>query len=102
MPTFFATWRKESQTAGIWATLCGLQTALERLGMDVVGEGALAVDLDHGEPLAVARLEARIAADVDLDEVERPPRPHLLEDRASTLAEVATLRPVEDDARGYG
>ncbi len=70
--------------------------------MDVVGEDALAVDLDDGEPLPVARLQARIAADVDLDELERPARPHLLEDGARPLAEVATLRAVEDDARGYG
>jgi hypothetical protein len=82
--------------------LCCLKTALERLAMDVVGEGALAVDLDDGEPLPVARLQVRIAADVDLDQVERLPRPHLLEDRASPLAEVTTLRAVEDDARGYG
>ena len=102
MPTFFTTWRRESQTAGIWATLCGLQPALESLAMDVVGEGPLAVDLDDGQPLAVARLQLGVAADVDLDQVERPLRPHLLEDGASALAEVAALRSVEDDPRAYG
>jgi hypothetical protein len=65
--------------------------------MDVVGEDPLAVDLDHGKPLAITCLELGIAADVDLDEVERPLRPHLLEDSASLVAEVAPLRSVEDN-----
>ena len=65
--------------------------------MDVVGEDPLAVDLDHRKPLAVAHFEVRIAADVDLDEVERPPRTHLFEDRASALAEVAAGSSVEDN-----
>ena len=82
--------------------MCGLQAALERAAMNVVGEGPLAVDLDHGQPLAVARLQLGVAADVDLDEVEPPLRPHLLEDGASALAEVAALRSVEDDPRAYG
>ena len=69
--------------------------------MNVVREGALAVDLDHGKPLAVARLEGGIPTDVDLDELERPLGPHLVEHRSSTLAEVAARRGVERDAR-YG
>jgi hypothetical protein len=42
----------------------------ERFGLEVVGEGELAVDLDRRDELAIARLELRIAGDVDLDELE--------------------------------
>ena len=64
--------------------------------MDVVGEDALAVDLDHRQPLAVAPLELGIAADVDRLELE----PQLLLQRLQLperpLAEM-TARGVEDD-----
>ena len=69
--------------------------------MDVVGEDALAVDLDHRQPLAVARLQLGVAADVDLVELEWDPRPHFLEHRPRPLAEVAAGRGVERDPR-YG
>jgi hypothetical protein len=64
--------------------------------VDVVGEDALAVDLDHRQPLAVAPLELGVAADVDRLELE----PQLLLQRLQLperpLAEVAA-RGVEDD-----
>ena len=66
--------------------------------MDVVGEDALAVELDDREPLAVLGLELRVSRDVDLDELERSLGPRLLEDGAGPFAEVATRRGVEDDA----
>jgi hypothetical protein len=70
--------------------------------VDVVGEGALALDLDHGQPFAVAGLELGIAADVDLDELERMRGAHVLEHRARPLAEVAAGRSEQRDADGYG
>jgi len=67
----------------------------ERRFVEVVDEGALAVDLDDWEPLAVGVLEGRLAGDVDLGELE----PELgLEPRQlcpRPLAERALLR-VED------
>jgi hypothetical protein len=82
--------------------LCGLETANERVRMDVVRENALALDLHDGQPLAVAGLELGVAADVDLLELERMPRTHGLEHAASTLAEVTAGRREERDANGYG
>jgi hypothetical protein len=69
--------------------------------MDVVCERAFAVDLDDRKPLPVARLELGVAADVDLDELERPLGPHVVEHHPCPLAEVAARRGVERDAR-YG
>ena len=65
--------------------------------MDVVGEDPLAVDLDHREPLAVARLELRVAGDVDLLEREAELGAELLELLAGPVAEMAALRVVERD-----
>jgi hypothetical protein len=70
--------------------------------MDVVGEDPLAIDLHDRQPFAVAGLERRIAADVDLLELERMVGTHGLEHRASPLAEVAAGRGEERDADGYG
>ena len=70
--------------------------------MDVVGEDALAVDLDHREPLAVTRLKLGVAADVDLDELERVLRAHTFEHRARPLAQVAARGREERDADAYG
>ena len=81
--------------------MCGGQLPPERVGLHVVREGANAVDLDHGKPFAVARLELGIAADVDLLELEAQllaQRGHL---RPRALAEVAALR-VEDPDERYG
>jgi hypothetical protein len=81
--------------------LCGLQMAQQRFAMDVVREDPLAVELDDRQPFAVARLKLRIAADVDLDELERARRAHLAENGARPLAEVAAGGGVERDPR-YG
>jgi hypothetical protein len=75
--------------------LCGGQTAAERVLVDVVDEGTRAVDLDDGQPLAVASLELRVAVDRHLLERE----PELLAERADLgerpLAEMAAV-PIED------
>jgi hypothetical protein len=47
--------------------------------VEVVDEGALAVDLDDRQPLAITRLESRIAADVNLLELEPVLLPKLCE-----------------------
>src|SRR5262249_39252473 len=60
----------------------------------VVDECALAVDLDHRQPLAVLRLELGIVADVHFLERDAG----LRQDRARTLTEVAVARVVEDDS----
>jgi hypothetical protein len=65
--------------------------------IDEVDEGPATVDFDHGKPLAVCGLELRVTGDVDL--LERLAA--LRQDSARPLAEVASLRVVEDDAR-YG
>ena len=76
-----------------------VQLAKERSPVEVVHEGPLAVDLDDRKPLAVPRLELRVAADVDRLELERALRPKLCERAQSTLAEVAVLGVVDDDPR---
>ena len=78
-------------------TLC-LQFATQSFGRNVIDERAHAVDLDDGQPFAVARFKLGVAGDVDLVvlhalRVERP---------TCALAEVAALRGVEDDPRRYG
>ena len=80
--------------------MCG-QFASKSVGIDVVDERPLAVDLDHREPLAVSRLELRVTTDVDLGEVEPELGPSLPHDSKRPLTEVAALRVVERDAR-YG
>jgi hypothetical protein len=57
----------------------------------VVDEGPLAVDLDHGQPFAVARLELRVTRDVDLDELEA---------ELVTGGEKGLTRPVAEVATG--
>ena len=83
-------------------TLLRLQSAAQRVGRNVVDECALAVDLDHREPLPVARLELGVAGDVDLLERERQLRPDPVEDGPRALAQVASAGDVEDDAVRYG
>jgi hypothetical protein len=71
----------------------------EGLRLDVVRESAPSVDLDHREPLAVLRLERRVAGDVDLPQRKAqlvPQRSELLE---GALAKMAALRVVDDDRR---
>jgi hypothetical protein len=68
----------------------------------VVGEDALAVDLDDGDQLAIAGLERRVAVDRHLFELEPelvPQGTHLAE---RPLAEVAALRRVDGDPRDTG
>jgi hypothetical protein len=73
----------------------------QRVGLDEVRERTLAVDLDDGKPLAVARLELRVAADVHFLELEAELVPGRLDDAPRGLAEVTAFGVVEDDAR-YG
>ena len=79
-----------------------LHFATKRTSVDVVDEGALTLDLDDGQPLAVARLELSVARDVDLVERERHLGPHLVENRPRPLAQVAPGGGVEDDRVRYG
>jgi hypothetical protein len=75
--------------------LCGLEPAAEGGLVHVVGEGPLAVDLDHGDQLAVGGLELRVAVDRQLLELELElltESPHLCQ---RTLAEVAIGRVVD-------
>jgi hypothetical protein len=75
----------------------------ERVLVDVVRENELAVDLDRGQELAVARLEQRVARDVDGLEVEVGGAAQVGQLRQGALAEVATGGVVDDDARSrYG
>jgi hypothetical protein len=76
--------------------LCG-EPAAQNVGLDVVGEDPLAVELDDREPFAVAGLELRVAGDVDLLEREAELGPKLLELRARPVAEMAALRVVQRD-----
>jgi hypothetical protein len=70
--------------------------------VEVVDERAGAVDLDDGQPLAVRRLELRVAGDVDLLELEAELVAQPDELRARALAEVAPLGVVERDALDPG
>jgi hypothetical protein len=73
-----------------------LQALAERLGLHEVGEGPLAVDLDDGDRGTVGRFQLGAAADVDVLEVAGA---YLLDDLERPLAEVASLRAVDDDSR---
>jgi hypothetical protein len=71
------------------------------LDRDEVGEGALAVDLDHGQVLAVLGLERRRSADVDELQRERLALQGFTDDDERLVAEVAAFRVIErDDGRG--
>jgi hypothetical protein len=73
----------------------------EAVRVDVVHEGALAVDLNDRQPLPIAGLEFGVARDVHLGELEAELVSQLADGRARPLAEVAALRVVQSDAR-YG
>ena len=73
----------------------------ERLGLDVVGADPLVVDLDHGNQLAVARLELGVAVNHDLGELEPELVAKLEELGLRPLAEVASLGLVENDPRRW-
>jgi hypothetical protein len=81
--------------------LCGCKSAAERRLGHVVDERALALDLDDGQPLAVARLELGVSGDLDLLELEPELRAQRFQLAARPLAEVTALGGVEPD-RGYG
>ena len=74
----------------------------ERFGLHVVRETAPAVDLDHRQPLPVLGLEGRVAADVDLAQVEA----ELVAERANlferALAQVTAFCVKDGDLRRYG
>jgi hypothetical protein len=65
--------------------------------VEVVDERALAIDLQHGQPFAIPRLELGIARDVDELVLDTEARELLLR----AVAETAVPRSEEDDAR-YG
>ncbi len=88
--------------SGVRAGLCAGQSTPKRSLVDEVDKRPLAVDLDHRQPLAVARFELRVAGDVDLRELEGRVRGDGDERLPRPLAEVAARRVVEDDLRGYG
>jgi hypothetical protein len=73
----------------------------EGVRLDVVGEAAPAVDLDHRQPLAVFRLEGRVAGDVDLAQLEAELALELSDHAAGALTQMAARGVVENDV-GYG
>ena len=79
-----------------------MQPPAKRFGLDVVDEQPLPVELDDGQPLAVARLEIGVAVDRDLLDLEAELGAQLRELRPGPLAERAALRVIErDDVYGY-
>src|SRR5579863_9289983 len=77
-------------------TRAGENEALAQRGfLDAVGAEPFSVELDDGDPGAVAALELRVAADVDLGEVEVELVAQARELLACALAEVAAGRRVE-------
>jgi hypothetical protein len=90
----------ESQSRCSVATLC--DPPPERIDVDEVREGLLAVDLDDRQQLPVPRLQLRVARDVHLLEIELDVLPDRSERRPRPLAEAARLRRVENDLRRYG
>jgi len=73
----------------------------ERIFGYVEGKHTLPVDLDDRQQLPIAPFELGIAADVDFLKLEVELVPHGRDRRARSVAEVASLRAVEDDP-GYG
>jgi hypothetical protein len=72
------------------------------IDVNVVCEAAPSVDFDDREPLPVLRLERFVARDVDLAQQETELRLQLPDLRERPLAEVATLRVIDDDVGSYG
>jgi hypothetical protein len=70
------------------------ELAQQRRLVEVVDEGPLAVDLDHGEPLPIARFQRRVVGDIDRVVVDGQP----VELRTRALAERAAAAGVQDDA----
>jgi hypothetical protein len=74
----------------------------EGVVVDVVGEDTLAVDLDDGDQLAVARLQLGVTADVHLAQLEPELALERADDGTSPLAQVAALGVVDDDLGRQG
>ena len=70
--------------------------------LDPVHRDAVAVDLDHRDPLPVAALELRDAGDVDLVDLEAELRRESRELAARPLAQMAVAGNVERDGRRQG
>ena len=65
----------------------------------MVDEGPPPLDLDHGQPLAVSRLQGGVAGDVDLDEAVAELGLQPAQGGERPLAEVAARRVVDGDER---
>jgi hypothetical protein len=74
------------------------QATAKPVGMEKVGERLNAVDEHDGNSLAIAALELRVPGDVDLLQLEGSLCPHLREDAAGALAEVAAGSVEERDS----
>jgi hypothetical protein len=75
--------------------LCELRA--ERIWLHEIDEGLFSVDLDDRKQLSVARLQAGVAVDRDLLELESELLAKREHGRARPLAEVATGRVIEAD-----
>jgi hypothetical protein len=71
----------------------------ERVDLEVVCKTSATVDLDDREPLAVFGLERVVAADVDFAQLESELGLQVPQSSDDGLAEVASLRVVDDDLR---
>ena len=80
--------------------MCDLLAQCRRV--DVVDERAPSVDLDDRQPLAIRLLERRVAADVDLRQLEPELAPNAGDDGSRALAQVAAGGVVEADLARYG
>jgi hypothetical protein len=76
--------------------LCGYFAA-KSIWIHVIDESALAVDLHDRKPLPKARLQLRIAVDLDFLQLERELLADRRDDLPRALAQMAVLRVVEDD-----
>jgi hypothetical protein len=76
--------------------------APERIRLQVVRKTSSAVDLDDRDPLPVLRFQFVVAADVDLAQFEAQCSLQLTHLCERTLAQVATLRVKDGDARPTG
>jgi len=75
----------------------------QRLRLDAVDGDALTGNLDHGQELAVSRLELRVSGDVDLLDNELQIGSERRQIVDCTLAEVAAASRVDgDDGHAHG
>jgi hypothetical protein len=73
----------------------------QRVGVHVVDEATLPVDLHHRDPFAVRGLELGVAVDRDFSQLEAELVVRSADDAPGSRAEVAARRGEEDDL-GYG